>query len=329
MRADSISPQASWPSDDHDAHARGRADGTQRQRCVRRREVRPGRPRRRRSRRRGAPAAGRSASPGWTMSISGRAPVDLHHARVLHGARDGDERGPGILDQAVGPERVGAGPGDHGDVRQRLGVVHQRALAADAQGRPLVGTERRQRPARLDPARQAPTPPRPRSDRAAGPAPRGRARSPPSARSAIAVETAAATCSRPSGTHTDDLPRTARRRPSAGRRRAPGAATWMSSSLSLSLAGSPSMRVDDDGAAAAGGVRHGQLDGGGEPGPAAAGQAGGLEHRHEGLAPAAWRLATGAGRGRASPRARPDRWGGREAGSDPSSGRVSLTLGTA
>ena len=44
--------------------------------------------------------------------------------------------------------------------------------------------------------------------------------------------------------------------------------------------------VDDDGAAAAGGVRHGHLDGGREPGAAATGQPGGLEHRHEGLAPA-------------------------------------------
>ena len=80
--------------------------------------------------------------------------VDLHHTGVLHGTRDGDERGPGVFDQAVGPECVRAGAGDHRHVGQRLRVVDEGAAAPYAQGRALVRAEGREGLAGLDPARQ-------------------------------------------------------------------------------------------------------------------------------------------------------------------------------
>ena len=72
------------------------------------------------------------------------APLNLHHAGVLHRSGDGDQARPGILGQSTGAELRRAGAGDHGHVCQRLGVVHQGAVAADPQGNALVGPERRE-----------------------------------------------------------------------------------------------------------------------------------------------------------------------------------------
>ena len=189
--------------------------------------------------------------------------------------------------------------------------------APDAEGGALVRAEGREGLARFDPARQRrllagdEAVGRPHHDlgngRAAGGDPLGHR----------APSTAAATWWRPSGTQT-----TTRRAPVAA------ASSWapsstrcgdrMSRSLSLSLAGSPSMALTRMVPPAAGGVRHGELDGGREPGPAPAGQAGGLERRRR--RPRASRgLAADGQRDRAQrrPRDRPGRSDGPAAGSGP------------
>ena len=190
---------------------------------------------------------------------------------------------PGILEQAVGPERVGAGAGDHGHVRQGLGVVHQRALAADAQGRALVRAEGREGLAGLDPAGQRrllagdeavgwvhhrlgtrraagghALVHRPRHGGGDMVAPLGHADGDP-ARAAGRGEELRAVEHEVGRADEEQLVLVAGR---------------------LALHG-----VDDHRAAGTGGVRDGELDGGREPGPTAARQARGLEHRHECLAP--------------------------------------------
>ena len=239
MRADSVSPQASWPEHDHDADAGGGADGPQRQRGVGRREVGRADPR---------AAVAADEERLWRARRRGpvgdveqrRAPVDLDHAGVLHRARDRDQRRARVLHQPVGPEGVGAGAGDHGDVGQRLGVVHQRPPAPDAQRDSLVGTERRQGLTRLDPADQGGLlagdeavgrAHQDLGDRANSPPPRARpwpAPRPPRRGRGPRART-----------------RVTRRAPlAAARSWAPSSTRWgerIRRSLSLSLAGSPSM----------------------------------------------------------------------------------------
>ena len=107
---------------------------------------------------------------------------------------------------------------------------------------------------------------------------------PAAARSASARDTAAATWSRPSGTHTVDPLRAAGRgeelRAVEHQMGRPDEEELVLVAGRLALHG-----VHKDGAAGPAGVRHGELDGGREAGAAAAGQAGGLEHRHERVAP--------------------------------------------
>ena len=137
---------------------------------------------------------------------------------------------------------------------------------------------------------------------------------PAATRSARARATAAATWWRPSGTQT----RHASRAAGGGQElRAVEHEVRRTDEEELVLVAGrlPLHGVDHDGAAAARGVRDGELDGGREPGPAAAGQAGGLERRDEGLAPAPGAGRRAAGRGPARRRDRPGRSDGRAAGS--------------
>ena len=119
---------------------------------------------------------------------------------------------------------------------------------------------------------------------------------PAAARSASARDTAAATWWRPSGTHTVTRSRPAGRgeelRAVEHEMGRPDEQELVLVAGRLALHG-----VDDDGAAGPAGVRHGELDGGREAGAAPAGQARGLEHGDEGVAPAAGRRAVGSGTG--------------------------------
>ena len=202
----------------------GGPDGAERQRGVGRGEVRRAHP--------GAAVAAdeeRLGRPGRDGPVGDvdqrRPPVDLHHAGVLHRTRDRDEGRPGVLDEPVGPEGVGAGAGDHRHVRQRLGVVHQRAPAPDAQGAcPCPGG--RTGGTRPDSTQRASADSSPATKRSGGRTmTSGTGAQPVATRSSIARATAEATWWRPSGTQTVTLRARRWPRPGAVRRRAPGAAT--------------------------------------------------------------------------------------------------------
>ena len=157
MRADSVSPQASGPSTTTMPTPAVAPIGTERQGRIGRREVLRPDP--------GAAVPAHEECLGCpvgvarlAMSMSGVPRSTSTTPGCSHGATDRDQRGAGVLHEPVGTERVRARPGDHGDVRERLGVVHEGAPPPDAQSRPLVGPERRERVPRLDPVARAPTP---------------------------------------------------------------------------------------------------------------------------------------------------------------------------
>ena len=83
--------------------------------------------------------------------------------------RDGDERRTGIVRRTLAAEGLGPQSGDHRHMGQGLRVVDQRWRSAQAQGSPLVGSERRKRPTGLDPAAPMPTPRRQRNGQAVAP----------------------------------------------------------------------------------------------------------------------------------------------------------------
>ncbi len=213
----------------------------------------------------------------------GRPPVHLDHAGMRHRARDRDEGSAGVLHEAVGAEGIGPRPGDHRDVGQRLGVVDQRAAAADAEGGALVGSEGRQGATRVDPADERRLLPgdeavgRPHEhlgDRRAsrrGPFGHGRRDGGGDLLAAFG--------------HADRDPTGAARRGEELGAVEHQVRRAQQEQLVLVAVRLALHRVDEDRAAPAGGVRHGQLDRRREPGPAAPRQARGLQHRHERLTP--------------------------------------------
>ena len=227
----------------------------------------------------------------------------------LHRARDGDQGGAGLLGQPAGAEGLGSGSGDHGDVGQRLGVVHQRPAAPMRSARPLSGRkDGRDRPDRSSASADS----SPATKRSGGRTrTSGTGAQPPPAlghgreRGGDVV----AACGHAHGDPSRPACRGQQLRPVEHEVGRPQQEQLVLVAGGLALHG-----VDEDGAARAGGVRHGQLDRRREPGPPTARQPRGLEHRHERLAPPPGARAA-AGTGPASPRGRPGRSDGRAAGS--------------
>ena len=213
-----------------------------------------------------------------------RAPDDLDHSGVLHGARNGDERGAGVVDRSMAAK--GVGPRNvrsctHGPGSLRCGsapVGARRVRASPCRVGTTGGTGRRR------PTAPTPTPRRRRNGQADAPVARPPGGQPAAARSARACAVAAATASRPAGTHTVTCaaPRGGRQELSAVEHQVGGA----DQQKLVLVAGRLALHgIHEDGAARSCGAGHCQLDGGREPGSAAAGQSGRLERADKGLPP--------------------------------------------